>query len=163
MRLQIDSRSKALSEYIAKCESAGVPEELQSYLFKFGTVLICGFVERSLETIILGRLSNRAQGRVLEFVKSHFQRGTNYDCNAIGQLLGRFDTDWRKLFMRFVEDNPDIREGISSCYAVRNSVAHGGSAGIGVKRLRELLQISQRLVEALIQATSSRGDGTEGA
>lgn len=153
MRMQIESRFRSLSDYVDKCESAEASEELKSYLYRFGTVLICGYVERSLETIILGRLSKRAHPRVLEFVKSHFQRGTNYDCNAISQLLTRFDAKWGRSFVAFVEGHPEIKEGISSCYAVRNSVAHGGSAGVGIKRLRELLEVSGRLVEGIVQAT----------
>jgi hypothetical protein len=47
-----------------------------------------------------------------------------------------------------------VKEGVSSRYAVRNSVAHGGTMSVGIKRLRELLELSQRLIEGVVQATA---------
>jgi RiboL-PSP-HEPN len=132
-----------------------VSERIQSYLFRFGTVLICGNVERSIEIIILERLAARAHPRVLSFVKSHFQRGINFDCNAVKQLLQRFDADWYRAFNAFVENNPHVEEGIVSCYSVRNSVAHGGTMGVGKKRLQELLELSRIYVNAIVECTSN--------
>ena len=79
MQLQLDTRYKAVEAFVDEASNATVSERIQSYLFRFGTVLICGNVERSIEIIILERLAARAHPRVLSFVKSHFQRGTNFD------------------------------------------------------------------------------------
>lgn len=57
MQLQLDSRYKAVEAFVSEASNADVPERIQSYLFRFGTVLICGNLERSIEIIILGRLS----------------------------------------------------------------------------------------------------------
>jgi HEPN superfamily RiboL-PSP-like protein len=129
MRQELDSRFRAIEEFVEYSCSAGVPEQVQSYLFRFGTVLICGNIERSVEIIVLSRLKHRAHPRVLSFIKSHFLRGTNLDCAAVEQLLNRFDSGWYRSFCKFIEENPDVKEGISSCYSVRNSVAHGGHVG----------------------------------
>lgn len=90
---------------------------------------------------------------MLSFVKTHFQRGTNFDCTAVEALLQRFDQDWYRAFSEFVEKNPHIKEGISSCYAVRNSVAHGGTMSVGKNRLKELLQISRTYINAVVECT----------
>jgi hypothetical protein len=90
----------------------------------------------------------------LNFVKSHFLRGTNFDCAAIEQLLNRFDSGWYRSFQKFIEDNPEIKEGISSCYSVRNSVAHGGTMSVGSARLRELFDVSRRLIDAIARCTA---------
>ncbi len=153
MQHQLDSRYRAVDAYVNKVVAAGGDEELQSYLYRFGAVLICGNIERSIEIIVLERLNTRAQRRVLNFVKSYFERGHNFDCTAIAQLLNRFDAEWYRKFSRFVEVNEDIRDGVSSCYSVRNSAAHGGSQGVGAKRLQELLTISKRLIDGVVAAT----------
>jgi hypothetical protein len=153
MQQQLDSRFAAVKAYIDQASAPAIPEQVQSSLFRFGTVLICGNIERCIEIVILSRLTNRAQPRVLNFVKSHFMRGTNSDCQAIGQLLNRFDSEWYRAFCRFVDNNPAVKEGIASCYAVRNSVAHGGAGSVGGARLRELLTVSEALITAVVEAT----------
>ncbi|WP_366525522.1 HEPN domain-containing protein [Devosia sp.] len=154
MQAQLDSRFLALETFIKQCQGKDVSEQIQSQLCRFGAVLVCGNVERCVEVILLNRLNSRAHPRVLNFVKSHFQRGNNFDCAAIGQLLVRFDTDWYGHFVKFVETNPDVKEAIASCYAVRNSVSHGGTSSVGLKRLIELVALSRRLIDGVVQATS---------
>lgn len=144
----------SLDAYINRVCGAGVPEEFLPDLLKFGTVLICGTVEQCVQIIILHRLQARAHPKVLNFVKSHFRRGMNLDCPAIGQLLARFDGEWYRKFERFVADNDDVKEGISSAYGIRNSVAHGGSSGVGSKRLKELFDTSKRLIDGVVDATT---------
>jgi len=152
MQQQLDARHRSLVSYLKKVE-ANVDEELTSYLCRFGAVLICGNIERCIEIIILSRLETRAQPRVLNFVKSALTRGQNLDCEAVQQLLNRFDTDWYRRFTEAINASPDIKEGISSCYAIRNSAAHGGSQNIGLRRLQELLDVHKRLIDAVVAAT----------
>lgn len=154
MQHELDTRFAALETYVNKAAASTADEQLKSYLFRFGAVLICGNIERSIEIIILSRLQARAHQRVLNFVKSHFARGQNLDCPAIEQLLNRFDSEWYRKFARFVEENHDVKEGVASCYAVRNSAAHGGTQGVGDRRLKELLAISKRVPDAVVRATA---------
>jgi len=154
MQHELNSRFQAVEAYVTKARASTVPEEIQSYLFRFGTVLICGYIERSIEIIILGRLDRRAQPRILSFIKSLFKRGTNYDCHAIEDLLSRFDQDWKESFCIFIDKNPDIKDGVHSCYSVRNSVAHGGTGSVGSARLLELMQVSKRLIDGVVESTS---------
>jgi hypothetical protein len=46
----------------------------------------------------------------------------------------------------FVEKNSAVKEGISPCYAVRNSVAHGGGQSLGPRRLLQYYDTSFMLV-----------------
>lgn len=154
MRPQIQSRIDQIERYIARALQGDVPEDIQASLAQFGAVLVCGFVERSVEIVITERLSHRAHDRVLSFIKSHFRRGTNYDCEAIAQLLNRFDSAWYRKFSDFVDKNADVKEGLSSVYGVRNTIAHGGTNSLALKRVRELFEISKRVVQAMDDATS---------
>jgi RiboL-PSP-HEPN len=150
----IETRAAELQKYIASLADKSLPEETKAYLIRFGTVLICGYVERAIEIIVLTRLTKKAHPRVLSFVQSHFKRGRNMDCEAIGQLLNRFDASWYRAFLSFVDANADVKEGISSCYSVRNSVAHGGTGSLGANRLNELLELSSRLIDGIKAATN---------
>jgi hypothetical protein len=118
-------------------------------------VLVCGFVERSVETVIMDKIAQRAHPRVLRFVKAHFERGTNYHCEAIEQLLERFDLAWVAEFRAFLEPRDDLRQALRSAYSLRNSIAHGGgAANPGPSRVRQLYQSAKQVVDALEQATA---------
>lgn len=155
MQHQLTSRFAAVSTFVDRACASDAPDEFKSYLFKFGVVLICGNVEQCMKIIVMERLTKRAHPRVLSFVSSHFKRGTNYDCEAISQLLVRFDAEWYKRMKAFIASNSDIEEGMISAHAVRNSIAHGGQAGIGGNRLKELLQVSDRLIAGVVEATAA--------
>jgi len=148
----IEKRFRALDEQIELACNVR-DEEASENLRRYGTVLICGFVERSIEVILLERLRSLAHPRVLNFVKSHFKRGTNYNCEAICQLLQRFEPAWKDRFRDFMDKNEREVDGLSSTYSVRNSVAHGGTGGISATTLRERREDAKKIVDAVIEAT----------
>jgi RiboL-PSP-HEPN len=122
-------------------------------LAKFGAVQICGFVERSVEIVVLERLTGRAHSRVVSFVKGHFKRGTNYDCEAICQLLARFDLEWEAKMRAFLKANDNLNEAMKSAYTLRNAIAHGGQASRGLAGVIDLYKDAKKIVEALVECT----------
>ena len=155
MRLKIDSRRRKLEAYFLRASDKNVGEEVQADLARFGAVLICGYVEQCVADVILARLTPLAQRQGLNFVKSHFRRGKNYDCIAITELLERFDAGWAKDFRVFCEENPRHVEAINSAYALRNSIAHGGDANRGMRGVQELYESALVVVTALEKTTAS--------
>lgn len=153
MRHAIDSRFAEVGRLLDQASAASIPDEIQATLFRHAAVRICGCIERSIEIIILERLKSRAHPRVVRFIEGHFKRGINFECGAVEELLGRFDPEWRRAFCDRIENDPAIPEGVSSCYAVRNSVAHGGTQSVGSKRIRELLGVARLMIDAVIEAT----------
>lgn len=154
MQHALDSRTRQIDSFIIRLNAADIPEDIKAALARHGAVLLCGYVERSVEIIVLDRLSRRAHERVIQFVKSHFKRGTNYDCEAICQLLERFDTSWAKKYRKFIETNDAVKEALTSVYTVRNSVAHGGDQSMGARRLADLYVLCKEAVEAMVAATA---------
>jgi hypothetical protein len=154
MQLAIKSREESLNSFIDRAVSPDVPQEIQGHLYRYGAILVCGNIEQCIKLILLDRLTNRAHKRVINFVKNYLDRGQNLDCKSIEDLLNRFEPAWGKALKDFVDSNNDIKEGISSAYSVRNPIAHGSPASLGSARLREIFDISKRLIEGVIQATS---------
>ena len=154
MPIALDSREAELRRFIFNQVPKAEDEELQSYLCRLGAVMVCGYIERSIEIIILNKLDKRAHPRILSFVKGHFQRGTNYDCNAITQLLHRFDTQWAQKFQEFVSTNEELDRSISSCYGARNAIAHGISQGLGQRILQKYFENSVTLIARVDIITS---------
>lgn len=148
----IESRKKKLDSFFVRASSVK-DDELKSDLAKFGIVLICGYVERCVEIVILERLTSRAHPRVIAFVQSHFKRGNNYDCEAICQLLVRFDNEWSEAFRKIVVENDEWASSLSSAYYLRNSIAHGGTANKGLVGVMQYYDVCKNIIEALIEST----------
>jgi hypothetical protein len=143
---EVQQRFQALEKLVVAASGKGIDEEIAAYLCKLGSVLICGNLERSIEILLTARVGSRSVPQVGVFLKSYFKRGTNYDCEQIGQLLYRFDNEWARRFEEYIAANADIKESISSCYAVRNSVAHGGGQSLGPRNLKQYFDASFLLI-----------------
>jgi hypothetical protein len=147
--LQIEQRFRSLEELIEAAADKNLDERIASYICRLGSVQICGNLERCIELILVARLADRSPKQVGSFLRRYFERGTNYDCQRIGQLLYRFDSDWGHTFENFVKANDHLKESVSSCYAVRNSVAHGGAQSIGPRILRQYYDASFDVVRKI--------------
>lgn len=149
MQFVIEQRFSELEKLIVAVQARGLDEQTASYLCKLGSVLVCGNLERCVEHLFIEKIGGESQPRVTSFLKSHFRIGRNYDCEGILQLMFRFDSDWGRKFEKFVEKNGRVKEGVASCYAVRNSVAHGGGQSLGPSTLKQFYDVTLTLVAEL--------------
>jgi hypothetical protein len=152
--LAIESRKKQLDTFFRRAADPAIAEEVRSDLAQHGIVLVCGFVERSVENVIMESISNRAHPRVQNFVRRYFRVGTNYNCEAITQLLERFDTDWSTKFRAFLASRDDLVEALRSAYALRNSIAHGGAGNRGLRGVQSLYEAAKEIVAGMEASTS---------
>ena len=149
MAITVESRFRNVEKLVAAAQAKGLDPETASYYCKLGGVMICGAVEQSVGILIIERIGDRSAPQVTLFLRAFFRRGTNYDCEAIKQLLYRFDTNWGNRFTTFVDANDRIKGGVASCYAIRNSVAHGGSVSLSPHILRQYYEDSFNLIAEL--------------
>ena len=153
MQHAIDSRERKLDAFFKRAKKQAADDEITSDMARLGAVLACGYIERCVEVIILERLTKRAHARVLKFVKSHFKKGTNYDCEAICQLLERFESGWADSFRSQISKNEQWASSLSSLYVLRNSIAHGGDQNRGLAGVETLYEDCKVIVKALVEAT----------
>jgi RiboL-PSP-HEPN len=142
-------RFVALEKLIVAAGAKGLEEQHAAYLCKLGSVLVCGNLERCIEILLTEHIGPRSAPQVRPFLRAYFKRGTNYDCDQICQLLYKFDSVWGRAFEVYLAANDRISDSISSCYAVRNSVAHGGGGGLGPKVLKQYFDDSFSLIVEL--------------
>jgi RiboL-PSP-HEPN len=149
MSFVIENRFKAVEKVVLAAQAKGLDPEVASYYCRLGAVLVCGNIERCVEILLTDRICEGSIPQVGSFLNSYFKRGTNYDCETLSKLLFRFDSGWGHKFRNFIEKNDEVKEGITSCYAVRNSIAHGGSNSIGPTILRQYYENSITLIAEL--------------
>jgi hypothetical protein len=150
----VETRKQQLDAYFRRAANVGISDEIRSDLAKHGIVLICGFVERSVETIIMEKIAQRAHPRVQSFIRRYFKIGTNYNCEAIAQLLERFDIEWNAKFRSFLKARDDLVEALRSAYDLRNSIAHGGTGSRGLQGVQDLYTLAKEVVDAMELATT---------
>ncbi len=148
MSMSVEIRFREVEKIVAASQGKGLDPEIAAKYCKLGCVMVCGAVERSIEILVTERLGNKAP-QIKSFFKSFFKRGTNYDCDSISELLYKFDKDWGRKFSKFVSDNEQIKSGISSCYAIRNSIAHGGTNSLGPSTLKQYFDSAFNLIVEL--------------
>jgi hypothetical protein len=150
----VETRKQQLDEYFRRAADPAIPDEVRSDLAKHGIVLVCGFVERSVETVVMEKIAQRAHPRVQSFIRGHFKIGTDYNCEAIAQLLERFDLGWSKKFRAFLQTRDDLVEALRSAYDLRNSIAHGGTGNRGLRGVQDLYASAKEVVDAIEAATT---------
>lgn len=149
MIFAVEARKRQLETYFIRALDPAIPEEVRADLAKHGTILVCGFVERSVELIVIEKIRKLAHPRVENFIRSHFKFGRNYDCEAIVQLLERFDSKWGLNFRDFLKSRDDLVQAILSAYGLRNSIAHGGTGNRGIYGVKELFAAAVSIIEGL--------------
>jgi hypothetical protein len=147
--IAIENRFLSVEKVVAAAQVKGLDPEIAAYYSKLGCVLICGAIERSVEILITERVGGKSAPKVNSFLRSYFKRGTNYDCEEILELLYKFDSNWGHKFKAFISDNEQIKNGVASCYAIRNSIAHGGAQSLGPKILKQYFDNSFTLIAEL--------------
>lgn len=153
MKLAIESRERRLDAFFARAKKFPTDDEVASDLAKLGAVLACGYIERCVEVVILDRISHRAHARVVGFIKTHFKKGTNYDCEAINQLLERFEKSWADKFRAEIAKNEQWTSSLSSLYSLRNSIAHGGDQNRSLIGVETLYNEVKFVVKILVEST----------
>jgi hypothetical protein len=149
LQFVIEQRFVQLEKVVVAVQAKGLDEQTASYLCKLGSVLVCGNLEKCVEYLFIEKIGGESQPRVTNFLKTHFRSGRNCDCDYILQLMSRFDSEWGRQFEKFVEENGRVKEGVSSCYSVRNSVAHGGGQSLGPNALKQFYDATLTLVAEL--------------
>jgi hypothetical protein len=100
------------------------------------------------------KIAQRAHPRVQTFIRGYFKIGTNYKCEAIAQLLERFDVAWSANFRAFLKMRDDLVEALRSAYVQRNSIAHGGAGNSGLRGVQDLYASAKEVVDAMEAATT---------
>ncbi len=137
MQYDVEGRFRKVERLILAAQSKDLDEEIASYYCKLGCIMTCGAVERSVAILILERVGQRSPPEVQSFLRTYFKRGVNYDCDEISSLLYRFKKEWGRRYEDYIAQNDPVKQGITSLYSVRNSVAHGGTNSTGPNNLKE--------------------------
>jgi hypothetical protein len=109
--------------------------ELLSDFAQYLCVLVAGFLEQSMQELIMEYSRNSASPAVQRYVESQIRKFTNVNVERLVQLLGRFNPDWQKDFEDYLVD--ERKDAVNSVVNLRHAISHGRSTGgITMTRIR---------------------------
>lgn len=121
-----------------------IEDILLSHLSKYLCIIVCGFLETSVREIYSEYAQKKAGVNIANFVSNHLAHFQNPNMEKILQIIGAFNSTWREEMEKKIEG--DIKGSIDSLASNRNIIAHGGSVGITIIRVKRFYAKSIKLL-----------------
>ena len=110
-------------------------DEVRSDLARHLCILVSGWFEKSLVELLLQFARRSSPQQVVSYLESELRWLMNVKSDRLLATLGKFDAKWRMLFEEVVID--DREAALNSVVALRNDIAHGGSASISFASINQ--------------------------
>ena len=135
--IELVRQSKKISDLLAKTSAASVTDpELQAHWARYICILVSGFLENSIELLYAEYARKTSGPAVYRYVSKQLGWVTNPNEEAILQIAGSFNNDWRIELVTFL-DSDGRKEAINGIINTRNQIAHGRDTGISIVILRD--------------------------
>jgi len=134
MNREVLSYKQRLDYLISKVDAFTGDEELQAHLAKYLCIMVSGFLENSLRAIYGEYAVKKSHPNVANYVDSQLDGFQNPNMEKILTLAGSFCPEWRTELERVTKD--DIKASVDGLVANRHVIAHGGSIGITIGRMK---------------------------
>ncbi len=148
-----------LRQLIDRTGVAAQDIELQGHWGRYLCVVAAGFLESGLQVIYADFAERSASEDVARFVSERLARVSNPNAQRFLDVAGSFSPRWREELEEYLNsDAASRKEALDSVMNNRNQIAHGGTVGITVHRVRDYLD---RCVEVL-EFIEDQCDGRSG-
>jgi len=126
-RFEVIRLQRRLDVTLGRAPAATADIEVQSDFAKYFVILVSGFLENALTTLLLDAAQRRSAPEIALFVERQLEYWTNPNCERLVQLLGSFSPDWRQAAESHLID--ERKAAINSLVSLRHKIAHGESVG----------------------------------
>jgi RiboL-PSP-HEPN len=123
--------------------------ELLSHWSRYLCVLVSGFVEASVRTILSEFASKRAQPEISGYVGKQLRGFQNAKMNKILALTSEFGSYYKDKIEKVVEG--ELRDAIDSIVRNRHLIAHGEEVGIGFDSIKRYYKSAVKAIEEIEQ------------
>jgi len=148
-RAEVSRLKHRLDATFARARAVSDDIEIQSDLARYLCVLVSGFLEQAVVELVLEHTRKRAAPSVQLYVESQLRRFGNAKAQRLVEFLGNFDSDWRVNLETFLVDQR--KDAVDSIIDLRNTIAHGRSAGVTLMRVanyyREIQVVIDRIAD----------------
>ena len=125
---KIVSHRQKLDAVFAKASALNSDPELLAHWSRYLCVLVSGFVEASIRTLIVEYANSRSSPEIAHFVGKKLKRFTNAKTGKILDLFEEFSMEKRDGFANAIDD--EVKDAVNSVVSNRHLIAHGQDVGI---------------------------------
>lgn len=122
-------------------------DENQSRLVQLMTIWVSGYLEVTCRDVLLTYTERNSDEAVARFVSQNLQRMRSPNAEQILNLVRSFDEDRAKELKEFFHGR--IKESVDGVVALRNKIAHGGTADTTIANVKTQFDDSKQLAAKL--------------
>ncbi len=119
--------------------------ELLSDFARYLCILVSGFLEQSVQELVLEYARRTASPAVQRYVASRIRGFTNANAQRLLDLVGSFDPDWRIDLEIYLVD--ERKAAVDSVIDLRNTISHGRYAGVTMSRITEYYKHVRNVID----------------
>lgn len=142
---EVERARRRLDALFARVSTLSGDAELQSHWARYLCVLASGFIESSVREILSEYTKTKSHPRVLSYVEQQLRRFQNPNMEAILQLVGAFDPEWRSELDEATEG--EVAAAVNSIVTNRHGIAHGRTIGLSYVIMHQYYLSSIKLLE----------------
>lgn len=122
--------------------------EVKSHLAKYLCVIVCGFLETSVQEIFRSYCRNNSSTNVSNYVEKKLERFVNPNTEMMLQLAGLFSQQWRGNIETEITD--ELKDSVNSIRGNRISIVHGHrSVTITFERIKKYYEDAISVIEII--------------
>lgn len=158
VQLRIDSARKRLDSTFSRIAAIPIEDaELRSDGARYLCVLVSGFLETSVVSLIISYVSEVSHPRVSNFAERNIKNTTNLKSEKLSQIIGSLDVNWENEFRNYIKDGS--KAAIDSVVDLRHQIAHGGHTSVSYNSVRdyyvEVCKVVDYLIDLLVTQQSA--------
>lgn len=132
---KVVSHKQRIDALFDKVKELGDDPELIAHWSRYLCVLVSGFIEASVRTLLADYLSSRSAPEVATFAGQRLREFSNAKMNKILVLLGEFGNEYRMRIEKAVEG--ELKDAVDGVVSNRHLIAHGQDVGIGFGTIKQ--------------------------
>lgn len=149
-RTMVSRLERDLDALVARAENLDAGTDLQSDVYQYAYVRLCGLLEQAL--LLAGRdvVHKLAVAEVRQFGLSHLERfNQNPKDEVILKFVRRFNDAWA-VDLRDWFDTDDRGSTVNALAGIRNGIAHGTSFGGSRTRFANYYVVTYELIDWIL-------------
>lgn len=150
---EIDAQRKRLDAMFERSRDLPDDPEIKSHWAKYLCILVCGFLENSVELCLAEYCKHRSNAQIQNYVRSQLYYFHNPRMDEIVKVFGVFSKDWQARIE--AECRGELSDAVNSIVGNRHKIAHGGSVSLTIGGLHRYYQKALKVVELLQQICST--------
>jgi hypothetical protein len=144
---KVVSHKQRLDALFDKIKALDEDPELIAHWSRYMCVLVSGFVEASVRTIVADYVNSRSAPEVAQFAGQRLRNFVNAKTEKILDLVGEFGNEYRTRLEKVLEG--ELKDAVDSVVNNRHLIAHGQDVGIGFGTITKYYERVVKAIEEL--------------